>query len=811
MRPSKVCRRCKSLKKKCDRKKPCLPCVKAHSVCIFDNWVSTVKEKNQKIRISAIAEQFDIHERLNVEGKVLKETKGQNEIKNPDMEDRSKDVSHERIEFEVNLSKTFSSISFNDYKRINYGPLSWPSLMKADFSLGMLEDFVVKNFQGSQVNEQKRKTVFDIMGVNKAQGTKKIGYSANNKSAEPKSSSKPVNNNPSLHEEYAHLIDTIKSILPCDLYLWYLIDHFFLKLYPVIPILDESEFRSNIEEIIKYEDSKIIITLRNKLDLAFLGLLLVLLRLTYCALFELDNFDLKIPGSSSSNESAFTSEKSVIAPVPIKYIEVSKLCLEEFNLSERSAVEVLQFVMFFKFYHRYAPETRDGVDECNSTVALSVVIHMAMSLGLNREPVAFPGLHEDKKRCHLLRKIWHTLYLWDIRQSCISGAHLIINPSHFDMKFPFYEAGIINVLDASMEQAAIKIFEFLIGKFNIFRGVLTKLLDLNTGIRIGNLISILSEFDEGITRTSAVANEYTGQTAIISSVEVITYFELKCCLACIYFLMYIQCYRMNDMNNCELFMFRCLSIITESMAFSYEVFHDITTCIFFVIPSIESIIQKSNLMLLSLIISGNLIEFFQCNSGMPGKKIETLQALGRLLHICADNLLNVSYLLSPRYCYSWQTFRAQKFLLGFVNNEFFLRDVKDCSPIGKFHDLEHFCTICQQGIDTVNKINSPYYVQKKKAFFDNSNRKFSCANYIPALFDPKDKYNEEEIRNYWTNMLPKVDMTYASTTNIDESNLPFEIYEKGQLTFREQVSDKLSDAPDFDDLFYNVDHFFINK
>lgn len=63
-------------------------------------------------------------------------------------------------------------------------------------------------------------------------------------------------------------------------------------------------------------------------------------------------------------------------------IEVSQLCLDQFNLMRSGNMSIMQLALFSRVYHQYAPEDGDGTDGGDALVFNSILIHMAYSLGL---------------------------------------------------------------------------------------------------------------------------------------------------------------------------------------------------------------------------------------------------------------------------------------------------------------------------------------------------------------------------------------------------------------------------------------------
>ena len=62
-------------------------------------------------------------------------------------------------------------------------------------------------------------------------------------------------------------------------------------------------------------------------------------------------------------------------------------------------------MLYMRIYRNCAPEESDGIDGGDSQVATALLVQMAYSLGLNREPDKFDVCNDEKVN-HLGRKMW---------------------------------------------------------------------------------------------------------------------------------------------------------------------------------------------------------------------------------------------------------------------------------------------------------------------------------------------------------------------------------------------------------------------
>lgn len=174
------------------------------------------------------------------------------------------------------------------------------------------------------------------------------------------------------------LIEQIKYTLPKRKVIWLLIKRFFRFLYPFFPFLDEISFREDISTIIgaeSFEDKRLnTVSAEKRIDLANLGILLILLRLSYLSLFS---------NSASANENNLrTTDISPKAkeikyllsnPISVNAIDVAQICLHQFQLTRKLNLPVLQCALFVRLYQTYARSRRKRYTNfkcCSSTNGL---------------------------------------------------------------------------------------------------------------------------------------------------------------------------------------------------------------------------------------------------------------------------------------------------------------------------------------------------------------------------------------------------------------------------------------------------------
>lgn len=252
------------------------------------------------------------------------------------------------------------------------------------------------------------------------------------------------------------LCKKIGLVLPNKRVIFRLMRLFFMRFYPIAPILDEQDFVETLTKIIgpiSNLDEKPQITIKKKLDFAVLGTLLILLRLSYLTLFST---------SPQNNFEAFSLSEDpefrylLDNPVSLDSVFLAKECLALFDLFTSASLPVFQLVMLVRLYITYAPEEGDGDRATEMVTFNGLLTNMAITLGLNQDPDLLFGDSMSPRMKNLNRKLWWMVYYTCISQTLLVGAKLGISPGDHNTKLPFYEPGNHNSNDLRLEKALSK-------------------------------------------------------------------------------------------------------------------------------------------------------------------------------------------------------------------------------------------------------------------------------------------------------------------------------------------------------------------
>lgn len=784
---------------------------------------------------------------------------------------------------EINFYSKYSSIYVKDeLRRINYGSFSWPYFMKRDPSLFILWEYMLKRKFGvlsndvlevsgdvdgvtssfeneNHIEKEFKKKALESEGCGDA-----ITYDQLLKSYLEKTIPDELLNNNTwalgltfydgrLDREF-QLIDKIKLVLPKQKVIWKLIDRFFSWLYPFMPFLDEIYFRDQVSKIIgpkEYNDEKIhTIRVERRLDLASIGILLIILRLTYFTLFcnknSVNEYNLK-----TSNTSVKAQEMKYLLsnPININVIDLAQSCLDQFQLWRRTSLTILQCAMYLKLYHIYAPESGDGADGGDCQVSHVMLIQMAYSLGLNRDPGDFE-LEGELKFNHLGRKIWHSLVMWDIYYSLAFGLPLHINPTCYDTKVPRYVEGCENVTDRKLEEQVIYsygyIYKFCYPLSNILRMILR--LDCNINMlflskALTNFELLCSELFEFPNIEFSPLNEAHWSMGYMQNVRTKLRLELKCFLISLLFHLYLH-YETKADDDLYFFYFRKMLLLSTNqiMPHFFLLLGSDIYCDFIINPSVEMAIHKANQVLLAAIIRINYIIISMQRKNEHKENLERneeyatyfnkVYKLADILRNCAEVCIAASSKICTRYYYAWRITKAQKFLLKTVTEEKFYIDNYEMAAKLRSHSfsneqLDNLIEICQSPLNQIAKqtlsLNTSYKKEenniiankesKEKIYLDmaplNSERNqilpfafnsFPSTNpyELPTSFDNTDTPASSDIDKLWIRMAAmKNDNFYDMCSNDMDHDLS-NINEREEGGFLQNLNthfDLLNDLP----------------
>lgn len=237
---------------------------------------------------------------------------------------------------------------------------------------------------------------------------------------------------------HKEIIQRVAKLLPPRHIIFQFVNKFFKHIYPIIPIIDEGNFKNHLEEILSsnvdpltIDTSPLKIKVSKPSDYCYLGITILILRLTWLSLpanrceLKLGAFDsssMATPGSPSSvsstsslSSSANIKEDNILInyDTPVECLELVKDYLIKFDkissISNNNInLTTIQFAVFYKMYMSNSPtegfvvpkknavhsiSDSNAHDNESNQILLSSIIQMAFSCGLHRDPDNFPQLN----------------------------------------------------------------------------------------------------------------------------------------------------------------------------------------------------------------------------------------------------------------------------------------------------------------------------------------------------------------------------------------------------------------------------------
>lgn len=339
-----------------------------------------------------------------------------------------------------------------------------------------------------------------------------------------------------------NLLNKINLVIPIVEVLDVLLKVFFRDLYPFFPLLDEDNFRSQVKRILVIDDDTrgkpFTAVIEKKKDLAIISTLLLVSRLTYLSVFS--NVITENDEILNNTDDTIDSDKKFIMenPIPLDAVNVAEHCLREFDLTQNTNLLVLQAATFLKIYRGYAPEEGLGTTGGDFLIHSGILVQVAYSMSLNRDPDLFFDSVADQKNRHLRRKLWYFLIATDIEDSIIFGTPICTPEDDYDTKVPFHKENNSNVRDENTETKVTDAFQQFAPVNESIHRILEKILKVKAVPKVYQLNDELSELEKLIAEKLGTLSDYFNSSAEAMKFDFLKVSKLKLYLHCKVFLVY---------------------------------------------------------------------------------------------------------------------------------------------------------------------------------------------------------------------------------------------------------------------------------
>lgn len=593
----------------------------------------------------------------------------------------------------INFYENYTSICIdsNLSEAFNHGPFSWHSLIRKDSALSDLWNFI--HSKRSNVNSEYKATSlfsreqdsrnpnspFSVLQRIRAYLLSRFGSDNYRLELKNLPLGLTFNNKPSNKE--LSLKDRISQILPSAPIIWTHIDRFFKYLYPFYPFIDETEFRNSISAIITTPDfghsETPIVTISKKIDFATIGLLFVLMRLSYISLIsntmEVNEQNVK---SSPTTDSAKEIRTLLLNPIGIEFVDMSRNCLNEFQLFHKTSLEVLQLALYMRLYMFSAPEDSEGPFKNQFQIYNGLLIQMGYSIGLNREPDDFPDILNNPRINNVRRKIWFYLYYMDIIHSMKFGNPYVIGERFIDTKFPFIDLDNENCLVKGMDRFVIDAMKPLESIIPLVKEILKLVLEVKEKVSMSTLTAKLSELEIAMLNKYgtfkdfvSAFNETSFNDSFVKTIQIHRYLALKYFLLSLYFHFFLHYEAAKEFDLVFFYLKKILSIsIEECLQSFFELldkphFYFQDAAHLSVNPCIQMMLHKSNIFFYSIITRlGYTIKSLEANNASEAT-IENFKYFRRLVTRSSKLCIIGISKLNHRHCSAWRIANSHSFIL----------------------------------------------------------------------------------------------------------------------------------------------------
>ncbi|KAK6461753.1 fungal transcriptional regulatory protein [Scheffersomyces coipomensis] len=647
LRQVTVCENCRTRKVKCDRLMPCAGCKRSKKQCTYRST-----KRPLEVDINNNADSIKIP-RLSNSISVISSSRS-NEIDN---------MGH------INIYKDFYHVYVKSSTvRSCFGPFSWVSFMKSDSALKHVWDYIdllgvnnlFKAMEGVDPNT--------IQYPNSKQHQYLTGaiLGATDRAGENSSNLLSLETQQELSESY------ILSIFPTRKVVWALIRRFFKIVYPYMPIIDERDFKSQISNILDEESLENIpfssIQIKDKIDLANFGILLVILRISYISYLSTE-LGLNDPTLIISKDSKSLDRKFILEnPISLEFVSLSQKCLERFDMFERSSIIVFQLALLLRTYRHLAPEQGDTPDGAYAQIFTSTLVSMANNLGLNREPSESESSEQD----NLFRKLIFHLKELDSFESVSYGTPTCFNLRFFDVKQPEFDAVTSNLIDIQLEREVISTYTKVSSIYESLIAIYDLAININSPISIDSLSTELQKLTSELLLITANSNITSLENALEKKSSLL---GLHLILS-INSLIFVHYEDNNDSTKGFKFMYECMKLIKSTIIPNLLNLRDSTDnmAIMTIVPILKTLYLKSFLILSTMLIRTN-ISIQKEEKG--SERSRNLILLSIALRNSCIELLEIFSIFGTRYYYLWRINRGCNEVLKICFSKNFHQPLKE--------------------------------------------------------------------------------------------------------------------------------------
>jgi len=493
------------------------------------------------------------------------------------------------------------------------------------------------------------------------------------------------------------LIEQIQAVIPTKRVIWLHINRFMYLLYPFFPYVIEDDFRNSIAKIVgkeSYEETKPEVQILHRVDFAEIGILFIMLRLSYLSLFHNRGFhNERLLAKTDLTPEEAEKKFLLMNQIEIGAAEIAQACFRHLERMGRVSIGMLQCGVFLRLYRIYAPEEGDGLEGGYGQIQNSCLVSMSYMLGLNREPDKTPDFKDDKVK-NLYRKIWYFVILSEYNSAILFGSPVLVKKESYDTKKPFFTWKNSNLRHKETDQTSIFAFmSTMIG--GPIQRVISLYSNVQGNVKVMELATHLNTIEVGMRKLLGKLEDYlytleeldtryhTNKISKVSSLlKVYSFLMLNYCFLFNYYekvnnpLSYYYLKKMLTLAMGEVLV-SGFALITKSQ----EIFGEGADL--FINPIIIQVLTRISDICIIGIVRSNF-SLYKARADM--KKGAQLTAehkkftasLNRFITLmeksCRICLIGIS-ILSKRYFFAWEVVRTQNYYLKLVTSSAFYKEI----------------------------------------------------------------------------------------------------------------------------------------
>ncbi|EGV63863.1 hypothetical protein PSN45_004064 [Yamadazyma tenuis] len=546
----------------------------------------------------------------------------------------------------------------------------------------------------------------------------------------------------------------IELFLPSKRIILTFLNRFFKTLYTFMPVIDESDFKSQVCRLLEgteLDERPVSLRIKTKLDFAYLGILLLLLRLSYLALLPMNQWTKSAIKDHYMEEEIEEVRMLLNHNIGLDAARLSQDCVGVFNLCGVINLTIFQLVLVTRTYSIFAPEKGDGPEQGEAQILNTTLFQMAYGLGIHREPNN-TTVFQDEKSKNLIRKMWSMLLMLDLNHSLEYGDPLNVSRFSYDTLYPTFRKENSNLIDLNREKFVVECYQFMEICYKPLIGFISELLDVNATYNVTTLCKKLRYLratlfnpQDGLI-TSWVrkfdASQETNTMLNLTKYKIQLQFSHFICT--LYFHLYNYFEKKKLFEVAFYYLFNLMNkVLLVLFPFYFELVNLKSvepTIDFVLVPGIQSLLHKATLFLLSLMvrIKINIIASMDAPNHMLlfrsdmqyRRNFDSLCSLFHKLLEISSCLTSIADAYSKKYYYSWMISRVNKFFLSLIKSPDFREIVyngsasfpifADFEKVDKLQELLNLCLETKAKLSSSNPNIDKSYTRNDADLFDSS-------------------------------------------------------------------------------------------